>query len=143
MSDNTKTLVYFVLLTVFVGLPLGYLIYSYGQLEHTPKTNKAPALTEQSTETTLTTDSISMYISLGLTHYQNGNYIESLTTWAKADVLSPNNPIILSNVASALIKIGQPKDAIPLLEKAIQLDPVAPLYKNNLKWAQDELAAQN
>lgn len=152
MNDpRMKTALYFVLLCVFVGLPVGRLIFSYGQLD--PKPAPPPFETQFpekpvtiNMDTTTSSDvevlpgqPVEYYINEGLKYYQQQDYQTSLKFWLEGYKGNHDNPMLLSNIGSALIQVGKASDAIPLLEQAVKLDPENQLYKNNLAWAKDVL----
>ncbi|HEY8110782.1 MAG TPA: tetratricopeptide repeat protein [Candidatus Nitrosotenuis sp.] len=60
----------------------------------------------------------------GSRFYDDGKYPEAISEFDKALVISPNDPIALSNKAGALIDMNQYEKAIPLLEKALTVDPL-------------------
>jgi Flp pilus assembly protein TadD len=51
------------------------------------------------------------------------DFDRALTTLRDAAVLEPNNPVVAANQGVLLSDRGQPQDAIPLLQRALTLDP--------------------
>jgi tetratricopeptide (TPR) repeat protein len=58
----------------------------------------------------------------------NREYDKSIAEGERAVALNPNNTTTLDNYALALIYTGRPEEAIPLLQKAIRLNPFAPSF---------------
>jgi arylsulfatase A-like enzyme/Tfp pilus assembly protein PilF len=51
------------------------------------------------------------------------DFDRALTTLRDAAVLEPNNPVVVANQGVLLSDRGRPQDAIPLLQRALTLDP--------------------
>lgn len=77
-------------------------------------------------------------VALGaLTLARNADYQSPLRLWRDTLAKRPNSPAAQHGVGIALIADGQPKDAIPLLESAVKLDPGRLDYQANLALAED------
>lgn len=73
---------------------------------------------------------------LGALHSKAGRAAEALVAYKKLIVLNPDDHIPYNNAASSILIINKfPKEAIPLLEKAIALRPDYPLAHYNLGLA--------
>jgi tetratricopeptide (TPR) repeat protein len=82
-------------------------------------------------------DSISTleYVNVGLTYASIGMYDECTKAYEKALEKDGNNEIAYNNLGMQLISMDLDR-AIQMFEKAIEINPNAPLYRNNLAWAQ-------
>ena len=68
---------------------------------------------------------------LGAAHADNWNWIEGLEMLDRAVALAPNDPDVLDAAAQILIQAGFGAEAQALSERAVGLDPLVALYRNN------------
>ncbi len=89
------------------------------------------------------TDSISTidYVNIGLSYASIGMYEKSTKAYEASIAKDPKNEIALNNLGMQLVNRDN-KMAIKMFEKALEINPNAQLYKNNLAWAQSLLAAE-
>lgn len=88
-------------------------------------------------------DSISTtdYVTLGLTYSSIGMYDKSAEMYEKSLEKDGKNEIAYNNLGMQLVNRDNAK-AVKMFEKALEINPNAQLYKNNLAWAQSLLAAE-
>ena len=68
---------------------------------------------------------------LGVAHANNWNWIEGLDILDRAVSLAPNDPDVLDAAAQILLQAGYGAEAQALAERAVGLDPLVALYRNN------------
>jgi TolB-like protein len=68
---------------------------------------------------------------LGAAHANNWNWIEGLDMLDRAVAFAPNDPDVLDAAAQILIQAGYGAEAQVLAERAVGLDPLVALYRNN------------
>jgi class 3 adenylate cyclase/TolB-like protein len=66
--------------------------------------------------------------ALGLVHRLNGNHQAALDSFNEAIKIDQNFARAYSQAANALVFLGRPRDAIPLVEKAAMLSPKDPSF---------------
>lgn len=81
------------------------------------------------------------YVNAGLTYASIGMYEESGKMYELSLEKDGKNEIAYNNLGMQLVNRDNAK-AIKMFEKAIEINPNAQLYKNNLAWAQSLLAAE-
>ena len=81
------------------------------------------------------------YVNMGLTYASVGMYDKCTEMYEKSIEKDKNNEIAYNNLGMQLVNRDN-KTAIKMFEKAIEINPTAQLYKNNLAWAQSLLAAE-
>jgi adenylate cyclase len=64
--------------------------------------------------------------ALGWVHRLRGQHQDALNSFSQAATIDPNLARAHAQVANEMVFLGKPKDAIPLVEKAIQLSPNEP-----------------
>jgi TolB-like protein len=69
-----------------------------------------------------------VYEALGNIHLFKRQYDEALAAAKRLVEVEPGNADAYANLAGALIFIGEPEQVIPLIEKAIRLNPFYPFY---------------
>ncbi len=69
-----------------------------------------------------------------LKFYYEYNWKGAVDSYKKALELDPNNAIIYIRYSATLADIGQTKEALPLADKAVELDPVSISSLHNLGW---------
>lgn len=70
-------------------------------------------------------------------HIAAGELEEAVVRYSVASELNPNDVLVMVGATDALVFLGRAEEAITLLEKAIDLDPVTPgWYFHQLGWAQ-------
>lgn len=67
-----------------------------------------------------------------LTVDRNRDYRDEITIWRETVRVRPNNVRALQNLGAALAQHGRPQEAVPYLERALQLDPQADYALENL-----------
>ena len=74
--------------------------------------------------------------NLSIVYLQKREYDKAIAEGELAVSLDPNSPMTNFSYAKALVYSGRPEEAIPLLEKAIRLNPMAPApFYNHLGFA--------
>lgn len=81
------------------------------------------------------------YVNMGLTYASIGMYEKCTEMYEKSIEKDKNNEIAYNNLGMQLVNRDN-KAAIKMFERAIEINPGAQLYKNNLAWAQSLLAAE-
>src|ERR1700676_2402388 len=61
--------------------------------------------------------------NLGLALAAQGKLLPAIDAFRAALVIAPDYPEALNNLGNALQQIGQPRDAIPLYQRALKLQP--------------------
>lgn len=75
------------------------------------------------------------HYGLGSAYIWRKQYDLGLREFQKAHELNPNEATILADYAWALSMAGRPKEALPLIEEAIRLNPYhPPFYKGDVLW---------
>ncbi len=69
-----------------------------------------------------------------LKFYYEHDWKGAVNSYKKALDLDPNNAIIYIRYSATLADVGQTKEALPLADKAIELDPVSISSLHNLGW---------
>lgn len=64
--------------------------------------------------------------ALGWVHRLRGQHQDALNSFSQAATIDPNFARALAQIANEMVFLGKPKDAIPAVEKAIQLSPNDP-----------------
>ncbi|MEM9024264.1 MAG: tetratricopeptide repeat protein, partial [Bacteroidota bacterium] len=59
----------------------------------------------------------------GIAEFQLGNVEAALADFLEAETTHPYNMHVLNNTGAALIQLGRPAEAIPYLERSIQVNP--------------------
>ena len=72
------------------------------------------------------------FSALGITYDSLGNYKMAEKSFSAALEISPNNPVIMNNMAMSLAQSGRIKEAISTLEKAAVLNRNSPHIRQNL-----------
>jgi Tfp pilus assembly protein PilF len=80
------------------------------------------------------------YVDEGLGFLHRGENDRAVESWRRALDLDPHSAIAANNIGTAYMLKQQPAKAMPWFDKAIAMDPSLQLAKNNLAWAQTELA---
>ncbi len=76
-----------------------------------------------------------IYTTAGaLKFYYEYDWKGAVNSYKKALELDPNNAIIYIRYSATLANIGQTKEALPLADKAVELDPVSISSLHNLGW---------
>jgi tetratricopeptide (TPR) repeat protein len=90
------------------------------------------------------TQYVNGYLNLGVAYYKLGDYNKARECWDMARKIYPSNPFLQRNFAllgsmyyTEAMRLGvkDPKGAITLLEKAVEVDPSNPDYWYNLGGA--------
>jgi len=76
----------------------------------------------------------------GVAHFQMGNTAAAVSSFREAYRLNPWSFQVMNNYASALMKLGQFQDAVPLLERAVAVNPKFDDGKFNLAYTWFQLA---
>jgi adenylate cyclase len=75
------------------------------------------------------------HYGLGSVYIWHKQYDLGLQSFQRAHELNPNEATILADYAWALANSGQPDKALPLIEKAIRLNPYSPpFYRGDVLW---------
>ena len=75
------------------------------------------------------------HYGLGSAYIWQKKYDLGIQSFQKAHELNPNEATILADYAWALSMAGRPDEALPLIEKAIRLNPYHPaFYKGDVLW---------
>ena len=69
-----------------------------------------------------------------LKFYYEHDWKGAVNSYKKALDLDPNNAIIYIRYSATLADVGQTKEALPLADKAVELDPVSISSLHNLGW---------
>ncbi|MBL0233016.1 MAG: tetratricopeptide repeat protein [Chitinophagaceae bacterium] len=69
-----------------------------------------------------------------LKFYYEHDWKGAVNSYKKALELDPNNAIIYIRYSATLADVGQTKEALPLADKAVELDPVSISSLHNLGW---------
>jgi len=69
-----------------------------------------------------------------LKFYYEYDWKGAVSSYKKALELDPNNAIIYIRYSATLADVGQTKEALPLADKAVELDPVSISSLHNLGW---------
>jgi class 3 adenylate cyclase/TolB-like protein len=69
-----------------------------------------------------------------LKFYYEHDWKGAVNSYKKALSLDPNNAIIYIRYSATLANVGQTKEALPLADKAVELDPVSISSLHNLGW---------
>ncbi|MEO7393614.1 MAG: tetratricopeptide repeat protein [Chitinophagaceae bacterium] len=69
-----------------------------------------------------------------LKFYYEYDWKGAVNSYKKALELDPNNAIIYIRYSATLAAVGQTKEALPLADKAVELDPVSISSLHNLGW---------
>jgi tetratricopeptide (TPR) repeat protein len=72
----------------------------------------------------------------GRRDYLTGNYEEALRQFRAQIASEPMNAEPYSNAGQVLVRLGQTREALPLLSKAVDLDPARWAYRFNLARAE-------
>lgn len=59
----------------------------------------------------------------GIEHYEAARFVEARSSFEEALALVPGRVSTLGNLAATLIRLGEPQNALPLLEQALGTDP--------------------
>ena len=73
----------------------------------------------------------SAYNTLGVIQFRHGNLEQARRTLAHALIRTPDNTVLLSNLAQALEASGLPGEALPLRRRLLALQPQPPFYYFN------------
>ncbi|MDX6694083.1 MAG: hypothetical protein QOF02_1686 [Blastocatellia bacterium] len=76
--------------------------------------------------------------NLGYFYYEQGDYAQAVDFWKKTNALNTSDPDGIAGLALASYKLGDPKTAVILLSRAIQIEPHYgdPTYlKLNSSWS--------
>lgn len=80
-------------------------------------------------------------IDLGLLYYAKGDYQKSVDVLKACVDKDPGNAMAYNNMGTSYMFLNDHAQALTAFKKAVELDEKEQLYKNNLKWAEDELNA--
>ncbi len=69
-----------------------------------------------------------------LKFYYEHDWKGAVSSYKKALELDPNNAIIYIRYSATLADVGQTKEALPLADKAVELDPISISSLHNLGW---------
>ena len=69
--------------------------------------------------------------NFSIVYLQKREYDKAIAEGELAVSLDPNSPMTIFSYAKALVYSGRPEEAIPLLKKAIRLNPMAPAFFYN------------
>ncbi len=69
-----------------------------------------------------------------LKFYYDYDWKGAVASYKKAMELDPNNAIIYIRYSATLADVGQTKEALPLADKAVELDPISISSLHNLGW---------
>ena len=69
-----------------------------------------------------------------LKFYYEHDWKGAVNSYKKALELDPNNAIIYIRYSATLADVGQTKEALPLADKAVELDPISISSLHNLGW---------
>lgn len=105
--------------------------------EITKRLESIKVIQKKTSDSITTTD----YVNMGLTYASIGMYDKCTEMYEKSIEKDKNNEIAYNNLGMQLVNRDN-KAAIKMFEKAIEINPSAQLYKNNLAWAQSLLAAE-
>jgi adenylate cyclase len=73
------------------------------------------------------------YSLLGFLYCQKREYDKAIAEGERALLLNPTDALVIAYYASSLLFAGRPEEAIPLLQKAIRLNPIGSIwYYQNL-----------
>jgi serine/threonine-protein kinase len=61
--------------------------------------------------------------AIGYVQRRAGNFVEAATSLARARQLDPSNARILRSLAETLEALGRPRDALPVIKRAVELGP--------------------
>jgi Flp pilus assembly protein TadD len=64
--------------------------------------------------------------ALGAYRMQRGDFAGAIALWREALALNPAMTLVRVNLATALLRAGQPDEAKATLEKALELNPASP-----------------
>lgn len=76
----------------------------------------------------------------GLLLRKQKKYREAMGEYTKALDLDPRNPVILCNLARAHIEAQEPTEAVPVLHRALEVDPTNQTVKQLLHFVESSLA---
>jgi len=69
-----------------------------------------------------------LYTLLGMLHMSAGEMDKAIAAYERAVELNPSDGINLSSLGLNLTAIGKPQEAIPILERALRVDPLEPSF---------------
>jgi tetratricopeptide (TPR) repeat protein len=79
------------------------------------------------------------FIELGLRYSEANRSLDALAAYEKAKVLNMTNAVSWNNICSEKNKMGLFGDAVASCNRAVELDPLMDLAKNNLEIAKKNL----
>jgi adenylate cyclase len=113
---------------------LGYIYFwkmLYGSTRHEDDIQKATELTQKALA--LNDSLADAHSNLGLLYWYSGRYDAGITEAERAVELDPNSGHASFVLGFLLRMAGKPKEAIPVIQKALRLEPMAPdLYNRQL-----------
>ena len=68
----------------------------------------------------------SLFILFGLLKLNSRQYDQALASYDRAFELDPNNGMSLFNKGDCFVFMGKPKEAIPIFQRLLRIDPLAP-----------------
>jgi tetratricopeptide (TPR) repeat protein len=107
----------------------------------TPGGQAAPQGANQTASTAALPAEFQAHTKEGLRHYFETRDFQKAEAEFRASLeYAPNEALGYSNLGSALMEQGKWQDAIPVLEKAVAINPRLQIARNNLAWAISERA---
>lgn len=83
------------------------------------------------------------FLAEGNQYLHLGEYDKAINSWQRMLLQSSNDPVAANNIGTAFMMKHQPAEAKTWFAKAEAWDPNLQLAKNNMAWAEQELAAQS
>lgn len=113
-------------------LPLLTLLLAYGELSESKPAYVSPYLQVLSQLEHTQPNDPTVQAALGRKDLKSGNLQSAVTHLKNALQSNPKVATTNADLADALAKQGQVEDAIPFVEKAVELDPFNPLHQKML-----------
>jgi Flp pilus assembly protein TadD len=82
------------------------------------------------------------FIDLGLKYYALHEYQKSIDLFDQCIQKDPENSLAYNNRGTSLMFLNKFEEAKASFQKAVDLDGSVQLFRNNVRWAEDELAKQ-
>jgi Flp pilus assembly protein TadD len=70
------------------------------------------------------------HMNLGLLFYNTARYAEAASAWEEVSKLTPDNIVVLSNLAAVYQQMDRNDDAASALQRALEIKPDADTYSN-------------
>jgi len=83
------------------------------------------------------------YLVQGLNFLHAGQYDRAIDAWQHTLTIDPGSALAANNIGTAYMFKKEPAKALSWFEKALSFDPTLQIAKNNLEWAQSEIAKQS